>query len=413
VLQASVWSPDGNFLSFECFTRTSETFSNLYRTDARGGNRAPVRLGDLRPTGNYQWTRDGKAIVTAATSAGRTNIWMLPMFGVSEPRQLTMDFDRDWSPSLDPDGKSLVFQRTHETSDLLHADLKTGNQREVFKTQAQAQGPTFWPDGRGTYFSHSVNGVGTIMSVSLSDGASTLLTEEGDLSCSSPLALDGQTLAFVCEKIVTAGGSANPTAPREISAWKANPSGGQRAILFEAKGAIDLRLLAVSPSRRRLLYLMEDLRRTVLTVYDMDRGVHTKIIEINPSEALIAAAWSGSEGEITVIRSLNILGPPPPKRWVQSILLGSRTIRPVRRIPDQFADCWLSLQGRDVVCTTVEKQAGTTIWLLAAAGTPPPRKLAQLGAGEEAQSLCLSPDGTSLVIQRGRSTTDLYQLENF
>ena len=115
------WSPDGSAIAF---VRRSfeEKFSvivvpALGGPERKAGSYASVNGGGSLPLSSLCWTSDSKAlIVSARPAAGQPNRLVLVSLETGETRELTHPPPQimgDTRPSISPDGRTLVFDRTN------------------------------------------------------------------------------------------------------------------------------------------------------------------------------------------------------------------------------------------------------------------------------------------------------------
>ena len=93
------WSPDGYSLAFE-------TDSGIVRTDANGGNPAPIFIGDAH---NPDWSPDGLRIAFDTQTLGdAAGIFVIGIDGTNLVRVSTGE---DHTPTWSPDGSQIAFTR--------------------------------------------------------------------------------------------------------------------------------------------------------------------------------------------------------------------------------------------------------------------------------------------------------------
>jgi Tol biopolymer transport system component/DNA-binding winged helix-turn-helix (wHTH) protein len=104
------------------------------------------------------WTPDGK-LAYACEASGNLDIWLMGADGVTS-EQLTTDQHHDSTPSVSPDGRSMVFlsSRNGDNMHVWRMDIDGGNQRQL-TNQVSEGTPSFTPDGRWVVYSVSASGI--------------------------------------------------------------------------------------------------------------------------------------------------------------------------------------------------------------------------------------------------------------
>ncbi len=115
-----VVSPDGKFFFCKYGPENSETAWKLAIVPIEGGK--PIKILDLPKvvkSGIRRWATDGKSILYLEKNNQAYNVWSQPI-DLSSPKQLTFfDSGEIGNFDLSPDGKTFVFGRGNETSDVV------------------------------------------------------------------------------------------------------------------------------------------------------------------------------------------------------------------------------------------------------------------------------------------------------
>ena len=143
------WSPDGRWLAYA-------DFRDLWLVPAEGGEARQLTAesaGDREPA----WSADGKFIYFTSSREGTQAIWRVSTKGGS-PQRLTVGTGSESHPSLSADGRSLAYSTSVHDLDARIVDLATGETLTVPGEQRE-WGPTIAPDGGSLVFvaNHGLN----------------------------------------------------------------------------------------------------------------------------------------------------------------------------------------------------------------------------------------------------------------
>ncbi len=120
------------------------------RRDLSGGQE--LGEGDL----HVAWTPDGQLVFSAA-DASTPDIWIASIDGGSR-KQLTIDASLQRSPSVSPDGKTIVFVSTKNRSqNIWRMNADGGEQRQITSGDGEAW-PVITPDGASVVFNSTSTG---------------------------------------------------------------------------------------------------------------------------------------------------------------------------------------------------------------------------------------------------------------
>ena len=99
------WSPDGKQIAFES-DRSGST--EIWRSDANGGNLVRLTSFGGRVTRHPRWSPDGKMIALESRPESNADIYLISSNG-GAPRRLTTEPSVDISPAWSNDGKTIYF----------------------------------------------------------------------------------------------------------------------------------------------------------------------------------------------------------------------------------------------------------------------------------------------------------------
>lgn len=113
-------SPDGKMVAFVTLQGTNPNVRNVWLVmPGSGGDPLYTLNPDLRASGNFRFTPDGKSLAYVVNEHGISNLWAMPLTG-GDAKQLTdfksdLIFDFAWSR----DGKQLAISRGQITRDVV------------------------------------------------------------------------------------------------------------------------------------------------------------------------------------------------------------------------------------------------------------------------------------------------------
>jgi len=175
---APAWSPDGNTLAV---VLTRDGLSQIYTLGANDGSnlrrvtRSP--LIDTEPT----FAPDGRSIYFTSDRSGSPQIYQTGLDG-GEPRRISFNGGYNISPRISPDGKTLLtVTRRDGAYRVVSLNLSTGT--ESFLTEGRDdQSPSFAPNGMQVLYAAVQGGRSVLAGVS-SDGRvrSTLSVLNGEI----------------------------------------------------------------------------------------------------------------------------------------------------------------------------------------------------------------------------------------
>jgi hypothetical protein len=131
-------------------------------------------------TNDYLKRLDG-FLVWSSNRSGNHDIW-LRSFPDGKNRRLTTHPHTEYYPRISPDGKSIVFARSHQpwvsqrnvyAWDVILLDLKSGKERLLAKN---GNVPTWSADGRTVYFQRNAN---QVVAIGVQDGKERIVYQSG------------------------------------------------------------------------------------------------------------------------------------------------------------------------------------------------------------------------------------------
>ncbi len=139
-------SPDGGSVAFLWLEVLPGHLGDIWLVRTEGG--IPKRLTNDRRdvAGHVDWLPDGSEVLFCSVRSGVGNIWMVSPKG-GAPRPVTTGSGRTLSPSVSPDGSSLLVETERVVSDAWEYELPGGAARSL-TTIGGVWAPSRLPDGR-------------------------------------------------------------------------------------------------------------------------------------------------------------------------------------------------------------------------------------------------------------------------
>ena len=380
----------------------------------------PRRLATVRQNGSIAWSRDGTSVVYDTNARGRWEIWRMSVDGGGEPERLEMPGDHSRQPAIAAAGDRLVFERASQGLGIfrLHA---AGAPEPVLVSTAWDYNPRFSPDGRRIAFSSGRSGEVEEIWLSSADGSGARQLTRGPgtrqtLPAWSP---DGRHIAF--ESTAASGRtdiwviSADGGTPRRVTTdpgdenapvwsrdgkriyflsdrdgtaqrgprdtWQVASEGGSSTRVTEGGSSP---LVLESVDGKTLLYQGR-------VAYEFPDGTSYRTFGDSPLLAVPIAGGTPRE----VVPCVKFLSWTVAESGVYYSPCGSRRIR---EQSNGFVQTWPA--GSQI-----------PIQLLDASGRV--QVLGSVRAPFEPNRLAVSPDGTTILVQRNTTISDLMLIENF
>jgi Tol biopolymer transport system component len=171
--EAPAWSPDGSQIAFE---RLGMSTCTVYIVSSVGGAEREVGACQDYLRHYFDWTPDGKALITAQNIGGASDDMVLMRWdlasGVKQPLQYERMADaQDLEAHYSPDGKVIAFRRgLAPYSDLCVMPAAGGAVRQLTQLHSRIRGLAWTQDSRGLIFSSNHDGHFTLYTVALDNG---------------------------------------------------------------------------------------------------------------------------------------------------------------------------------------------------------------------------------------------------
>jgi Tol biopolymer transport system component/DNA-binding winged helix-turn-helix (wHTH) protein len=171
--EAPAWSRDGSQIAFE---RLGTNTCTVYIVSSVGGAEREVGSCQDYLRNYFDWTPDGKALITAQNVGGASDDMVLMHWdlatGVKQPLQYERVADaQDLEAHYSPDGKLIAFRRgLAPYSDLCVMPAAGGAVRQLTQLHSRIRGLAWTQDSRALIFSSNHDGHFTLYTVTLDSG---------------------------------------------------------------------------------------------------------------------------------------------------------------------------------------------------------------------------------------------------
>jgi Tol biopolymer transport system component/DNA-binding winged helix-turn-helix (wHTH) protein len=239
------WSPDGIRIAFE---RVREDGCTMYVASSLGGDEREVGACRDMTVNYFDWTPDGRGLITAQSKTGGGDLALLKLDLDSGDRAFLKytrtDGDQDLDAHYSPDGRFIAFRRgVAPYSDLYVMPAAGGDVRQVTHIASRIRGHTWTHDGRALVFASNFGGSMALYAVDVDSGHMQSL---GIAPAEYPdAARDADTIAYEIPRtqnqlaeISLAGSQVRTLAPSTGSDYAAalSPDGARLAFVSDRGG---------------------------------------------------------------------------------------------------------------------------------------------------------------------------------
>jgi len=204
-LQSPNWAPDRKSIYVH---EDGRILKIPYQTTEPGGNPdaggvpQEIAVGKLVGcSGNFGLSPDGKwlAVSCAETRGGPHEVYVLPADGGDSPRKVTNSASASFFHAWVPDSQTIAFTRgSAGKADIFTIPL-TGGAETRLTSDTVNDGPDYTPDGKLIYFDSSRSGTTQIWRMKADGTAAEQITDDGNLNSSPHVSPDGKTVAFLSQ----------------------------------------------------------------------------------------------------------------------------------------------------------------------------------------------------------------------
>jgi Tol biopolymer transport system component/DNA-binding winged helix-turn-helix (wHTH) protein len=169
-----VWSPDGTRIAYE---RLHGPGCTMHVASSLGGSEREVGRCRRYFSNYYDWTPDGRALITAGRGDDEKGEFRLLRLDLDSGGKTWFEYqrdalDQDIEPRYSPDGRSIAFRRGFAPySDLFVMDASGGAVHQVTHLATRIRGYAWTRDGRALVFASSHAGPVALFTVDVASGA--------------------------------------------------------------------------------------------------------------------------------------------------------------------------------------------------------------------------------------------------
>jgi Tol biopolymer transport system component/DNA-binding winged helix-turn-helix (wHTH) protein len=249
-----VWSPDGTRVAFE---RSRGDGCAIFVASSLGGDEREVDTCRNYNVSYYDWTPDGRSLITAFSSKEGGGDLSLATIDLDSGEKTFLRYqrterDQDLEPHYSPDGRFIAFRRgVAPYSDLYVMPASGGDVRQVTHIASRIRGHAWTRDGRALVFASNFAGPMALYAVDVSSGE---LEPLGISPAEYPgAARDADTIAYeiprtqnqLAEIAIGDGKPRRTIAPSTGSDYAAalSPSGERLVFVSDRSGQYQLWLL--------------------------------------------------------------------------------------------------------------------------------------------------------------------------
>jgi TolB protein len=198
-MQSPNWAPDRKSIYVH---QDGRIVRIPYLTPDIGGPPQLIAVGTLVDcSGNFGLSPDGRwlALSCAASQGGPHQVYVLPAGGGSSPRQLTNAPAQSFFHAWAPDSKTVAFTRgSAGKADIFTIPLAGGTETRLTGDTLN-DGPDYSPDAQFIYFDSARSGTTQIWRMKPDGTAAEQLTGDDRLNSSPHVSPDGDSVAFLSQ----------------------------------------------------------------------------------------------------------------------------------------------------------------------------------------------------------------------
>lgn len=200
-MQAPNWAPDRNSIYVH---EDGRVMKIPYLTPEAGGTPQPIDVGTLVDcSGNFGVSPDGRwlALSCAQTQGGPHQLYIVPAGGGSSPRELTRGLAPSFFHAWAPDSRTVAFTRgSAGKADIFTIPLAGGPETRL-TSDTLNDAPDYSPDGQLIYFDSARSGTTQIWRMRADGSAAEQITDDLNANSSPHVSPDGKSIAFLSQPL--------------------------------------------------------------------------------------------------------------------------------------------------------------------------------------------------------------------
>jgi Tol biopolymer transport system component len=379
------WSPDGKIIaaSLQTFDKGPET--HVIGVSPDGGDERQLSEETWFDIGEIAWLPDGSGVIINGQSLDSVQLWEV-MVPSGETRRVTNDLNSYHGVGMTADGTTLVTQLVEDIFHMWNL-APDGSDPVRITTNVSGNdgnGLAWTPNGRLVYDTVSGGNL-EIWSVNADGTDARQLIANDALNAGPVVSADGKYLVYMSTLSTT------------VNVWRANPDGSNPVQLTHGSLDVEPRL---SPDGAWVLYV--DAQTGSLYRIPIEGGEATLVREkrgntgeVSPDGRLIMASALDADSRRMILEIFPFDGGEP----LYTFDLGEEMENPH----------W-SPDGRFVTYVHAENDV-ENLWRIPMEGGEPEQRT-HFDA-DHIREFAWSPDGTRMVVSRGRVNNDIVLLKNF
>jgi TolB protein len=202
-IQSPDWAPDGKSIYVH---EDGRIVKIPYLDPPAGGRPEAVNTGNLVGcSGNYGVSPDGRsmAVSCSVTKGGQHDVYLLPAGGGGSPRKLTNGATSSYFHAWAPDSQTVAFTRGSAGKADIFTVPVTGGAELRLTRDTLNDGPDYSHDGKLIYFDSSRSGSTQIWRMKPDGSGAEQVTDDENTNSSPHVSPDGNTIAFISQPAVS------------------------------------------------------------------------------------------------------------------------------------------------------------------------------------------------------------------
>ncbi|MFC4822067.1 winged helix-turn-helix domain-containing protein [Dokdonella ginsengisoli] len=345
-----IWSPDGHRIAF---SRIGPNSCEMFVVAGLGGAEQHVRRCQDSGSNYFDWTPDGRGLVSSERADGGKGDFELFRFDLDSGQKQVLTYERtagaqDLDVRYSPDGRQLAFRRgLAPYSDLFVMPADGGRPRQVTHVSARIRGYAWAADNRTLVYSSDHSGMQALYAVDVEDGHDEPL---GIAPAAYPDAARSGD-AVVYEILRTR---------ERLKRLPLQPEGASMQLLAPSTGNDYGAVL--SPDGRQLAFASDRSGQRQAWLYDFDSDTATQLTD-TPARPILSLSWSPAADRLLAVQRNGA------SRQLVEIELASRRQRVLSRADENVAFAAYAPDAQSHLMAVRLSDADTRLYRVRQAGT--------------------------------------------